>query len=494
MHRRGRLQLRRKPHLIFKMLPPSIPNSERQPPAKTDVTPCAERLIVFARFPEPGRTKTRLIPALGPERAAQLQAALTRYTLAVAGDVCADRSRRLEVRFTGGDVEQMSQLFGGELDYVPQHGADLGERLKDAAASAFRAGAKQVVLIGTDCPALDAERLQAAFQALQRSDVVLGPAFDGGYYLIGLNGHHPELFAGIDWGTEHVLRQTLVTIRAARCRVHLLPMLADVDHPEDLIECRRLCRVFGEVLPETRPDLLSIIVPTLNEESTLAATLGPLFRLPGVELIVADGGSTDATVSIARELGALVVPARRGRGRQLNTGAAFASGETLLFLHADSQLPPDFVTTIRSILDQPHIAGAFRLRIAAPGWSLRCVEWAANLRSRLFQMSYGDQGLFIPSEVFFAMGGYPNWPLMEDYELCRRLRRRGRIGLAQEAIGTSARRWAKLGVCRTTLINQCILFGFHLGIPPERLASWYSGWSRRGPSDKSSGGRGPEPP
>lgn len=458
------------------MLPPSIPGSERQPPVKTDVTPCAEWLIVFARFPEPGRTKTRLIPALGPERAAQLQTALTRHTLAVAGDVCVDRSRRLEVRFTGGDVDQMSRLYGGEHDYVPQHGADLGERLKDAAASAFQAGAKQVVLIGSDCPGLNAERLQAAFQALQRFDVVLGPAFDGGYYLIGLSGHHPEFFAGIDWGTEHVLRQTLARIRASRRRAHLLPQLADVDHPEDLIVCRRLGRTFGEVLPETRPDLLSIIVPTLNEESTLAATLAPLSRAPGVELIVADGGSADATVSVARELGALVVAARRGRGRQLNTGAAFASGETLLFLHADSQLPPDFVATIRSILDQSHIAGAFRLRIAAPGWSLRFVERAANLRSRLWQMPYGDQGLFIAAKEFFAVGGYPNWPLMEDYELCRRLRRRGRIGLAHEAVGTSARRWAKLGVCRTTLINQCTVLAFHLGVSPERLASWYSSW------------------
>jgi rSAM/selenodomain-associated transferase 2/rSAM/selenodomain-associated transferase 1 len=475
------------------MLPPSTPYSEGQLRAKTDVTLCAEWLIVFARFPEPGRTKTRLIPALGPERAAQLQAALTRHTLAVAGHLCADRSRRLEVRFTGGDVDQMSQLYGREHDCVPQQGADLGERLKDAAAAAFRAGAKQVVLIGTDCPGLDAERLQAAFQALQRSDVVLGPAFDGGYYLIGLSGHRPELFAGIDWGTEHVLRQTLAKIRAARCRVHLLPMLADVDHPEDLIECRRLGNSFGEILPDTRPDLLSIIVPTLNEESTLATTLGPLSRVPDVELIVADGGSTDATVSIARELGALVVSARKGRGRQLNTGAAFARGETLLFLHADSQLPPDFVATIRSILGQPYIAGAFRLRIAAPGWSLRCVEWAANLRSRLWQMPYGDQGLFIAAEEFFAMGGYPNWPLMEDYELCRRLRRRGRIGLAQEVIGTSARRWAQLGVWQTTLINQCTMIGFHLGISPEWLAAWYSGWSRRRRPDKSSDGRGPEP-
>jgi len=448
---------------------------------------------VFARFPEPGRTKTRLIPALGPERAAQLQAALTRHTLAVAGHLCADRSHRVEVRYTGGNVDQMSQLYGNEHDYVPQQGDDLGERLNDAAAAAFRAGAKQVVLIGTDCPGLDADRLHAAFQALQRSDIVLGPAFDGGYYLIGLSGHHPALFAGIDWGTEHVLRQTLAKIRASRFRVHLLPMLADVDHPEDLIECRRFGNCFGEILPDTRPDLLSIIVPTLNEESTLAATLGPLSRVPGVELIVADGGSTDATVSIARELGALVVPARKGRGRQLNAGAAFASGETLLFLHADSQLPPDFVGAIRSTLDQPHIAGAFRLRIGASGWSLRCVEWAANLRSRLWQMPYGDQGLFIPAEVFFAMGGYPNWPLMEDYELCRRLRRRGRIALAQEAIETSARRWTTLGVVRTTLINQSTLLGFHLGISPERLAAWYSGWSRRGRPDKSSDGRSPEP-
>jgi len=367
----------------------------------------------------------------------------------------------------------MSQLFGTDLHYVEQQGADLGERLENAAAAAFLDGAKRVVIIGTDCPGLDADHLHAALRALQQAEVVLGPAADGGYYLIGLSQHHREFFEGIDWGTERVLQQTLAKARAARCRVHLLPQLADVDHPEDLIECRRYAQELYDFLPDSRSVPLSIIVPALNEEQTLESTLGPLRQLPDVELIVADGGSTDATVRVARDLGALVVPARRGRGRQMNAGAAFASGKTLLFLHADSHLPRDFAATIDSVLSQSPVAGAFRLRIEAPGWPLRCIEWAANLRSRLLQMPYGDQGLFVPADLFFTMGGYPNWPLMEDYELCRRLRQRGRIGLAQDAVGTSPRRWAELGVCRTTLINQCMMLGFHLGISPERLARWY---------------------
>lgn len=442
-------------------------------------TAADEWLIVFARYPQPGYAKTRLIPALGAERAARLQAELTRQTLKTAVELCAARPCHLEVRFAGGDGSRMSALFGNHLNYVEQHGPDLGVRLQQAAAAAFRAGAKRVVIIGTDSPDLDASGLGVALGELRHADVVLGPAIDGGYYLIGLSRHRAELFEGIDWGTEQVLQQTLAKARDTRSRVKLLPPLPDVDHPEDLVVCRRHPRAFGEILPRAQANQLSIIIPALNEEQALPDTLSNLVSLPNVEVIVADGGSTDATQVIASNLGAIVVSCRRGRGRQMNAGAAIAEGETLLFLHADSRLPPNSQIIVRSLLDQPNIAGAFRLRVDAPGWGLRCVEWAANLRSQFFQMPYGDQGLFISADSFFACGGFPNWALMEDYEFCRRLRRRGRIALAGASILASPRRWAKLGVFQTTLINQCTLLAFHLGVSPDRLASWYAGWMKR---------------
>ena len=366
----------------------------------------------------------------------------------------------------------MAQLYGSG-DYEPQHGNDLGERLEQAVTNAFAQGVERVIVIGTDCPDLNADVLIHGFRALEHSDVVIGQAEDGGYFLVGLNQNHPELFRDITWSTEHVLEQTIAKARSLKCSISVLAKLTDVDHPEDLIACRRYPSEFAEVLPRNIRGTISIIVPTLNEERTISETLAPLLATQDVEVIVSDGGSTDDTVSKCRELGATVVAARKGRGPQMNAGAALASGEVLLFLHADTKLPINFPVVVKSILQRKCVAGAFRLRVNSSNWRLRWIERAANWRSRYLQMPYGDQGLFLSAQLFYQLGGFPNWPLMEDYELCRRLKRRGRIQLADETATTSARRWEKLGVCWTTLINQATIVGYHLGIPTKYLAQWY---------------------
>jgi rSAM/selenodomain-associated transferase 2/rSAM/selenodomain-associated transferase 1 len=433
----------------------------------------AERVIVFARYPEPGQAKTRLIPALGAEGAAGLQEALTRATIAGVRLLIEQRACDLEVRFAGGDAERMQSLYG-EHRYVEQQGEGLGARLEEAVAVAFAEGARQLVVIGTDCP-LAPMMMKDAFAKLQVTDVVLGPAEDGGYYLIGLRAPQPSLFVGIDWGTEHVLRQTLERAARAGLTTHQLAPLPDVDYPEDLLVCRRMDGIFAPPLPEIQPGLVSIVIPTWNEEAGIESTLQTLVDLPDVEVIVADGGSTDGTVAICQRLGVRTVAVRPGRGRQMNAGAAVARGEGLLFLHADASLPTSFRDEIWSTLSLGAIAGAFRLAIDDPRRALRWIEWGANLRSRYLQLPYGDQGLFLRAETFYRVGGFPNWPLLEEVELCRRLHLRGRIRLAPSAIRTSARRWQKLGIGRTTLTNQLCLAGYYLGVSPERLARWYRG-------------------
>jgi rSAM/selenodomain-associated transferase 2/rSAM/selenodomain-associated transferase 1 len=435
----------------------------------------AEHVIVFARYPEAGQAKTRLIPALGAEGAASLQEALTRTTIAGVRLLIERRACDLEIRFAGGDAERMRSLYGGEYCYVEQLGEGLGARLEQAVAAAFAAGVERLVVIGTDCPQLEPAVLIEALDQLMRTDVVLGPAEDGGYYLIGLRSPQPSLFAGIKWGTEHVLRQTLDRAASAGLTTHQLAPRPDVDYPEDLLACRRMEEVFTPPLPAIQPGLVSIVIPTWNEEAVIESTLRPLIDLPDVEVIVADGGSTDATVAICQRLGVRTVALRPGRGRQLNAGAALARGEVLLFLHADAALPASFRDDVWSTLNRGAIAGAFRLAIDDPRWALRWIEWGANLRSRYLQLPYGDQGLFLRAETFYRVGGFRNWPLLEDFELCRRLKRQGRIRLAPSAIRTSARRWQKLGIGRTTLTNQLCLAGYYLGVSPERLARWYRG-------------------
>ena len=222
----------------------------------------------------------------------------------------------------------------------------------------------------------------------------------------------------------------------------------------------------GEVGPE-------VWVLAVEEERIIEQTLRQFEGLNQLEVIVADGGSTDATVEIVRRMGSTVVPVQSGRGRQMNAGAALASGEVLLFLHSDTRLPERFPEIVLSILDAGAIAGAFRLRIDEKGFGLRLIEQAANLRSRLLQKPYGDQALFLRADTFFTLGGFPNWPLMEDYEFCRRLRAQGQIRIANAAARTSARRWQKLGLWKTTLLNQACVAGFHLGISPDTLARLY---------------------
>lgn len=244
-------------------------------------------------------------------------------------------------------------------------------------------------------------------------------------------------------------------------------------HPdESLAHLRSGTASAGAPLPPAT-GRISVVIPTLNEQDYLQATIERALDAADVEIIVVDGGSDDATVRIARELTARVVEGATGRGAQMNAGAAAATGELLLFLHADTLLPANYDAQVRHVLSRPEVAaGAFRLRIDSSRLALRCVAWGANLRSRWGAMPYGDQALFMRAATFHALGGYRDWPIMEDFDLTRRLRRHGRIYVTDAVATTSARRWQRYGVVRTTLIHQLCAAGFLLGISPQRLARW----------------------
>lgn len=193
-----------------------------------------ERLIIFTRYPEPGKTKTRLIPVLGEEGAATLQRQMTESTLAEVKKVSRFYPSSMEVHFAGGNEQLMQDWLGSSIIYRRQTEGDIGCRMASAFQESFEAGIDSIVLIGIDCPDLNAQLMVQAFQALDRHDLVLGPARDGGYYLIGLRRLVPELFIGISWSTNEVLQQTQNIIQRLELAVAYLPLLSDIDRPEDL--------------------------------------------------------------------------------------------------------------------------------------------------------------------------------------------------------------------------------------------------------------------
>ncbi len=195
----------------------------------------SECLIIFTRYPEPGKTKTRLIPALGAEGAATLQRQMTEHTLAQVKELQAKRLVSVEVYFVGGNQQLMQSWLGTSVIYRQQGDGDLGRRMAIAFQTALEAGKQRVVVIGTDCPDLKAQLMVKAFHALEQHDLVLGPAQDGGYYLIGLCRLIPELFTGISWSTAEVLQQTMSIAQRLELAVAYLPRLSDVDRPEDLV-------------------------------------------------------------------------------------------------------------------------------------------------------------------------------------------------------------------------------------------------------------------
>ncbi len=425
--------------------------------------------MLFTRYPVPGQTKTRMILALGPEGAADLQREMTEHVMRAAGGLRVG----FEVRFEGGSDEQMRDWLGADVTVTPQGEGDLGERMARAFADRFSAGAESVSIIGADCPSVTGDLLDETFAALRRRDLVLGPAADGGYYLIGLRRPEPLLFADMPWGSDQVLAVTLRRAEHRRLTMHLLPELPDVDRPEDL-------PVWEAARARVGPPI-SVIVPTLNEAGHVRAAVAGAMRGAGVEVIVADGGSTDGTVDLASAAGATVVQAEGGRAWQLNAGAGAAGGEMLLFLHADTVLPWGWDDQVRDALGRPGIvAGAFRLRISGHGVALRCLEALTHFRARRMQMPYGDQAVFVTRERFRQVGGFPDIPLMEDFEFARRVRRLGRIEVLPAAVLSSGRRWHRMGTVRASALNQLIIVAHLLGVSPERLARWYRG-SRRGP-------------
>ncbi len=220
---------------------------------------------------------------------------------------------------------------------------------------------------------------------------------------------------------------------------------------------------------------ISVIIPTLNEETNIEPLADQLCGNVS-EIIIVDGGSTDDTLSKAKKLGLRTIQSAAGRGIQFNQGVAASRGKILVFLHADTRLPTSFSADIVNLLNSScDIVGAFSLAVEKSTFFLRCVVCIANLRSTYLRLPYGDQCFFLTREHFDALGGFPQVEVMEDYIFIRKAKKRGQIVTLKKTVLTSARRWQRLGVFRTTIMNQLMIIGYRFGISPKNLASFYRG-------------------
>ncbi len=439
-------------------------------PADLDGAPT---VVAMLKAPRPGLVKTRLARDLGPDRAADAYRRLVERQMAAI-----PAGWRTEIHFAPADAEsEMQRWLGPGHAWFPQADGDLGERMAAAVAGAFDRRAPGVLVIGGDCPSLDGPSLREAWQTLRAADIVLGPARDGGYYLLGLRQPNPRLFGGIPWSTPGVFAATLGRIRETGLRYAILPAKADVD---DLAGWRD-----AEPLLSGRPNAdhappseegarLCVIIPALDEADFIGKTLERVrTALPHARAIVADGGSADRTISVATDAGALAISSERGRGIQCRAGAAHARADWLLFLHADTLLPPDAGRIVADFADDSaHQIATFGV----------CFEGCRpqTLLARLARFDsvftrFGDQGILVRRSFYQEIGGFPPWPLFEDVALLQQARKRTRIHWLPATVITSSRRFRRRGLLRQNFLNAGLLLRYLAGASPFALAARYRG-------------------
>jgi rSAM/selenodomain-associated transferase 2/rSAM/selenodomain-associated transferase 1 len=431
---------------------------------------------MLTRHPRLGDVKRRIAATLGDEAALDIHDRLARHTLRQLLALSACDEARVEVRSDASFVHATREWLGRGPRYRYQGEGDLGRKILFAFAHAFDHGDERVVVVGSDCPWLTARHLRQALEALDSSDVVIGPATDGGYYLVGLvrrcrQAALPFLFEDVPWGSSDVLAQTQHIAENQGLSTIMLEELNDVDVPEDVAGAEA---ALAAARTSAR-DRVSVVIPALDDEDLVGDAVRSAIEGGAYEVIVVDGGSHDATREVAERAGARTVTSAPGRAVQMNTGARLTRGEILCFLHADTLLPMNHAQLIRAALaDSSDVAAAFDFRVAGSEGRSALISALGQARWRVTRMPYGDQAICVPRFVFEALDGFPELPTMEDYAFSLRLKKYGAIARIPVAALTSRRAWDEHGLLVTTAVNVSTITGYRLGVSPHRLAKWRS--------------------
>ena len=403
-------------------------------------------VIIFTRIPVPGKTKTRMMPALSAEKCAHLHTCFLRDIHATCRMVPAD----VFVSYApedGDKLQTLTDILGRKLSYFPQEGDTLGQRMYHAVHKILQMGYDKCVLIGTDIPELQPGHLEHAFRVLENRDIVFGRTEDGGYYLVGMKKAWKEAFGLQTYGVSTVFADTLRNLEKAGITVGYTDTLQDMDTPADLQSYRRRMRLddrlkhtcTGRYLAAN--SRISIIVPIYNEEKLIGQMLDQLRPLrKRCEIILVDGGSTDCTLEkIPSEF--RLIHTGKSRAAQMNAGAEASGGDVLFFLHCDSELPAHPLEQIREVM-RDFQAGCFGIAFHSWNFFMFTCRVISNHRIKDRKVMFGDQGIFIERELFFEIGMFPDLPVMEDYQLSLTLKEQGiKLGMTRKRIYTSDRRF-----------------------------------------------------
>jgi glycosyltransferase A (GT-A) superfamily protein (DUF2064 family) len=423
-------------------------------------------VLILAEEPVAGEVKPRLEPLLGEDGCVRLERELIRAALRW-GDAVAPR--RTWLAMTG---HHDGPLPAGATTLAPRTG-DFGERMRSAVAEVYVGGhSGPLFVIGTDCPQLGVEHAVTALSELSAGrDAVIMPARGSGFCMVALKAPHPELMRlpADAWHGPAIVELMLAAGRAADLDVAVMGMEAALAGPADARTARSDGRVPEAVRAAlmTEP-LVSIVIPVLDDDETLGGALDAIAGLAGrFQVVVVDGGSSDATVAIARghKTEPLVLLEEAGRSRQMNRGASAARGDVLLFMPTETRLPVDAYERIVDGLREPAVQGG-NFELAFDGddhFAKRLARrYAKQRRAGIY---YADSAPFVRREIFDDLGGYRPLPVMEDYDFVRRLEQRGRTVCVGGPALTSAQRWRASSPRRRALIRWL----FVAGVDPTRL-------------------------
>jgi rSAM/selenodomain-associated transferase 2 len=411
--------------------------------------------------------KTRL--GLSPDRAAELHEALVRDTLAGLQELAGQAEIELSTDVPTGAWPEFV------LARSEQARGDLGARMFAAIQAALARERPKVVILGSDSPQLPPGHIRALLGS--NADVAIGPTDDGGYYAIACRRASPGMFDGVRWSTEHAFSDTVSAVGRCGLTWEAGPSWFDVDRPEDLHRPEVRCLVAGSPRYPPRASasgvFVSIVIPALNESACISDTIRALAKLDGEkEIVVADGGSDDGTAGLASALGARVVACERGRGEQMRAAAATCRGDVLWFVHADTLPPANALAAIcDAFRDDTIVAGNFALKFAGNSRAARNLTWIYPYL-RILGLAYGDSGVFVRRSVYERIGGFRAYPLFEDLDLIRRVRRAGRFVRLDCELVTSARRFEDRYL-RSWVLWITLQVLYWLGVPPTALARMY---------------------